>query len=140
MALTRAETQVTWPTAADSKSVAAGADETSEEFNLDDTCVEAEIQLKADNSTSAASDDIIDFYLVQTLGDPDADPDSADEFDTAGHALFLARLDTSSEDPAIKTVPIPVVSKGAKVIANGSNAGTTNAITCSATIRELRSA
>lgn len=138
MAITRAETQVTWPTAANSASVSAGGNATSEEFNLDASCVAAQVSLKADNSTTPASDDQIDVYLLQTSGDPDGA--STDEFDTTGHALFLCRLDTNTEDPAIMTVPLPIPQKGGKIYATGADSGNTNAITVSATITEQRAA
>jgi hypothetical protein len=137
MAITRTETQVTWPTAANSTSVAAAGTATSEEFNLDATCVAAQVSLKADNDAgSPASDAQVDFYLLQTSGDPDGA--STDEFDTVGHAVFLGRADTATDDPAILTVPLPIPQKGAKIYA--SNVGATNAITVSATITEQRAA
>lgn len=140
MAITRTETQVTWPTASNTASVSAGGTATSEEFNLDATCINAQVSLKADNSTSPASDDQIDFYLLQTSGDPDGAV--SDEFDTPdpAHALFLGRLDTSLEDPAIMTVPLPIPQKGGKLYATGADSGTTNSITVSATITEQRAA
>ncbi len=124
---------------ADTDSIAAGGNETSDVFTLDATCIAAQIQLKADNSTTPASDDQIDFYLLQTSGDPDVDPDSADEYDTTAHARFLARLDTNEEDPAIITVPIPVPQAHCKIYATGADSGTTNAITVSAQLVEQRS-
>lgn len=142
MAITRTETQVTWPTAANSISVTAGGNQTSEEVNLDATCIAAQISLKADNSTTPAADDQIDFYMLQTSGDPDGA--STDEFDTTAHARFLCRLDTyaagEGEDPAGKTVRIPIPQKGFKIYATGADSGTTNSITVSATITEQRAA
>ena len=138
MAITRTETQVTWPTAANSKSVAAGGNETSEEFNLDATCISARITIKADNSTTPAADDIIHFWLLETSGDPDGA--GTDEFTTSGHAQHLAVLDTNTEDPAIATVELPIPQKGGKLYAEGATEGSTNAITVSATITEQRSA
>lgn len=138
MAITRAETQVTWPTAANSASVASGGNATSEEFNLDATCISAQISIKADNSTTPAADDIIYFYLLQTSGDPDGA--AGDEFDTIAHAPIIAVLDTSAEDPAQVTVPLPVPQKGAKIYAEGATAGSTNSVTVSATITEQRAA
>lgn len=137
MAITRTETQVTW-SAANSVSVTAGSNQTSDEVNLDASCVNAQIQMKADNSTTPASDDIIYFWLLQTSGDPDGA--SADEFDTTSHAMLLGALDTSDEDPAGMTVPLPIPQKGFQVYAEGATAGTTNSITVSATITEQRAA
>ena len=106
---------------------------------LDASCVAAQIQLKCDNSTTPAADDYVNFYVLQTSGDPDTDPDSADEYDTAGHAIFLARVDTNVEDPAMVTVPFPLPQKGFQIYAEGDHADTTtNAITISAQIIEQR--
>lgn len=139
MAITHTESSVLWSSAY-SVSVSAGGSQTSDVLALDATCVNAQITLKADNSAgSPASDDIIYFYLLQSAGDPDGNA-VADEYDTSGHATFLAALDTSSEDPAIKTVPLPLPQKGLKVYAEGSTAGSTNAITVSAVVLEQRAA
>lgn len=139
MAITHTESSVVWASAY-SVSVSAGGSQTSDVLALDATCVNAQITLKADNSAgAAASDDVIYFYLLQSSGDPDGNAVS-DEYDTSGHATFLAALDTSSEDPAIKTVPLPLPQKGLKVYAEGSTAGSTNAITVSAVVLEQRAA
>lgn len=134
MAITRQETQVTFTGPANSASVSAGGTQTSLEVNLDATCINAQVELKAKNSTTPAADDQIHVRLLQTSGDPDGT--GADEFDTTGHALLLAILDTNDEDPAIKTVPLPIPQKGLKLYFEGVTAGTTNAITVSATITE----
>lgn len=139
MAITRVETSVLWTGSAYTDQIAAGGAETSLEFNLDATCVAAQITLKADNTVAAAADDQIDFYLLQTTGDPDGDA-VADEFSTPGHAVFLARLDTNAEDPAIKTVPLPIPQKGGQIYATGADSGTTNPIDVSAVITEQRAA
>ena len=135
MAITLAETQVTW-SAATSVSVGAGGSQTSDEFNLDATCTAAQVTLKADNSTSPAADDIIYFYFRQTSGDPDGA--STDEFDTSENALLLAVINTETQDPGIKTVPLPIPQKGGMIYAEGATSGTTNAITVSAAITEQR--
>ena len=138
MAITRTETQVTWPTAANSVSVAAGGNATSEEVNLDATCVNAQISLKANNNGAPALDDQIYVWLLQTSGDPDGAV--ADEFDTTGSPDWFVILDTNIENPVIKTVELPLPQKGLKLYAEGATAGTTNAVTVSATITEQRAA
>lgn len=135
MAITRAETQVTWSTN-DSVSVTAGGNQTSDVVTLDPTCVQAAITLKADNSTSPASDDIIYCWWQASAGDPDGA--GSNEYPTQGQ--FLAALDTSDADPSIITVPLPVVPQDGRLYAEGATAGTTNAVTVSATIEEMRSA
>lgn len=136
MAITRSELQVTWPTAVNSKSVTAGSNQTSEEFTLAANTVVAQITCKADNSTTPAADDQIYWWLLQTSGDPDGT--GTDEFDTVEHGLFLGVTDTYDEDPAILTVPLPIGQKKCKVYAEGATAGTTNSITVSATITEIK--
>jgi len=138
MAITHNATDVTWPTAANSATITFGSNATSEEFNLDDTCVAAQVQLKADNSGTPASGDTIDFYLLQTLGDPDAAEPGTDEFDTTGHAVFLKRIDTNTADPSIATVPLPIPNKGCKIYAVSGAAS--NSIVVSATVLEQRAA
>ena len=108
------------------------------EVNLDATCIAAQASLKADNSTTPAADDQIYVWLLQSSGDPDGS--GSDEFDTAAHGLLLAVLDTNAEDPALKTVPLPLPQKGFKLYFEGVTAGTTNSITVSATITEQRAA
>lgn len=140
MAITKSDTQVQW-SASNSVSVTAGSTQTSDEVTLDATCFAASLTLKADNSTTAAADDIIYFRLLINGADPDGA--STDEFDSAGHAPAIAVLDTSVEDPAQVTVELPpaaVHAKGFKVYADGAEAGTTNAITVSATVYEHRAA
>ena len=130
MGLGNNEIQVKW-SAADSKSVAAGANETSDAFSFSGTASFAHIQLKADNNGTPAAGDTIELYLLLACGDPDGS--GADEYDTVNHAVGLAVLDTNSDDPAIKTVNCPVV-KGGKLYAK-SNAAS-NGITVSACILE----
>jgi len=139
MAITRTETQVTWSTA-NSVSVTTGSSQTSDEVNLDATCVAAQISMKADNSTTPAADDQIYMWLIQTSGDPDGA--ATDEFDSldASSMVLLGILDTNAIDPVQKTVPLPIPQKGLKIYAEGVTAGTTNAITVSATITEQRAA
>ena len=140
MAITRVESDVLWTGSAQTDQIAAGGAEESLEVNLDASCVAAQITLKADNTSGTpAADDQIDFYLIQTTGDPDGAA-VADEFATAGHAVFLGRLDTNVEDPALKTVPLPIPQKGFKIRATGVDSGTTNPIDVSAVITEQRAA
>ena len=56
-----------------------------------------------------ASGDTVDFYILYTTGDPDGA--ATDEYDTVAHAMHVTTLDTNSEDPARKTVEIPVVTE-----------------------------
>ena len=125
--------QVKWSTS-DSVSVTAGSNQTSDELNIDDTCIAARITMKADNSTTPASDDQIYVWLLESSGDPDGA--STDEFVTTEHAILLAVLDTAAEDPAIAQAQIPLPQKGLKIYAEGATAGTTNSITVSAQISQ----
>ena len=133
MTVSKNSIQVEWA-AADSKSVGAGGTETSDVATLSADAFQAGLQLKADHSSTPASGDTIDWYLLPTLGDPDADPDSVDEYDTIGHAYFLAQLDTNTEDPALISVEVPAWIKAFKLTAD-SNAA--SAITCSAQLYEV---
>lgn len=134
MAITHNDVQVTWPTGVNSKSVAAGASQDSEEVTVHATAIEGELHLKGDNDGTPASGDAIRFFLLPTGGDPDGA--GTDEFDTPGHAQFLAKLDTNDEDPAILTVPISTAFKKFKVRAVNDSAG--RAITVSCGYTEVR--
>jgi hypothetical protein len=138
MAITQTLTQVTWPTAATTGSVTANSNLTSEVMTLDASCVAAQIQLKADNAGTPVAGDYINFYVLQSSGDPDA-AETTDEYDTVGHAIFLARVDTFVTDPALVTVPFPLPQKNFKIYAEGDHAdATASAITVSAQVIEQR--
>jgi hypothetical protein len=101
MAIAQNELQVTW-SAANSKSVATATSETSDAEAVSSNAISISFELKADHSTTPGADDTVDFYLLPTLGDPDGA--STDEYATAGHAVFLATLDTNTDDPAIAVI------------------------------------
>ena len=124
------QVQITWPTAANSSSISSGSNDTSEAATVTSGTIAASLSLKADNDGTPASGDSVDFWILYTNGDPDAEADSADEYDDIGSARFLCRLDTNDADPKNLTVPILAAVKGFKIYA-ASNAAS-NAITVSA--------
>ena len=124
------EVQVTW-SAANSLSIAATGNATSDAFTFSTNGSFAHIQLEADNDGTPAAGDTVSFFLLLTCGDPDGA--GADEYDTVNHAIPLGTLDTNSEDPALRTVNCPMV-KGGKLYAVNNSAG--RAITVSACILE----
>lgn len=134
MSLSQTEQQLLWSTA-NSVSVASGGNQTSDEIAHNNDAFQAKIQLKADNDGTPASGDIVDFYLLESLGDPDGA--SADEFAVAAQGRWLATLDTNANDPAEKVVWIPGPLYKSKLYAVNSSTG--RAITVSATILEHRS-
>jgi len=131
MTVANNEQQVTW-NASNSVSVTAGGAESSDAITLSTSAFAAMITLKADNSSAPASGDTVDFYALLSCGDPDGS--AGDEYpNDDSDGLFLARLDTNADDPAIATVSLPVA-KAAKIHAK-SNASS-NAITVSACMNE----
>lgn len=132
MALAVNEQQVTW-SAANSVSIAAGGNNTSDAVtHTSGTVFQAKIQLKADNDGTPASGDTVDFYLLESQGDPDGA--STDEFDTTTQGTHLARLDTNTDDPALTTVWVPGPLYKSKIYAVNNSGG--RAITVSALIQE----
>lgn len=131
MALARNEIQVTW-SSSNSTSVSGGGTATSDEANLSDTAFQAQIELKADHGGTPASGDTMDFWLLQTLGDPDGA--STNEFETDEQGTFLATLDLNADDPAIAVVELPIPSVGVQVLAKNNDSD--SSITVSATILE----
>ena len=134
MAVSKSETQITWPTAVNSKSVAAGGSQESEELTFSATAFKVDIELKADNDGTPAAGDTVTFYLLLTGGDPDGT--GSDEFATAEHGIFLAELDTNTEDPAIEVVPGVAAPKKGKIRAVNNSSG--RAITVSALAYEYK--
>ena len=128
MPITKQARQVLWAGGV-TVSVAAGGAATSDAITPGQDAVGAILQVKADNTGTPAAGDTLDVYLLMTAGDPDADPDTADEYDTINHGLFLMRLDTSADDPALKSVEIPTAMKAyqVRVVNNGASAMTVSA-------------
>ncbi|MDC0910996.1 hypothetical protein OAQ45_00290 [Candidatus Marinimicrobia bacterium] len=130
MAVSKAGQQVTF-SSANSVAVSADSQTTSDAIALSSNSVAAQITLKSDHSGSPSSGDTVDFYILYSTGDPDGL--TTDEFDTSGHALHLAILDLNIEDPAQKTVDIPVSAKSFKIYIDNNGS---LSITCSAEIYE----
>ncbi len=131
MAVTKPATQITFA-AANSFSLGAGLTVKSDSFTpgvADDTLT---VQVKADNAGAPAAGDEVEVYLQRTLGDPDAEPDVADEFESDQHSLHLGTLDTFLEDPALLVAEgLGAVFKAARLyfVSNAASA-----ITISATV------
>lgn len=136
---TKSETQVEWSTA-DTISLTTGSPTaTSDAVSINADDVEAVIEVKGDNSGTPASGDYVEVRILYTAGDPDVDPDSADEYTTVNNAPIVGRLDTNLEDPAIILIEdIPTSAKALKVYLE-SNAAS-NTIVCSAQYRSTRTA
>lgn len=139
MAITRTETQVTWPTAQNSATITGNSgnpvNQLSEEVTLDDTCVSAIITMKADHTATPQAGDNVVFYAMATAGDPDGA--STDEFpSTEPEGIFLAYLDVGANDPSVVTAVLPPFKK-LKILAVSR---VYNNVTVSATILEQRAA
>ena len=130
MALSRNQVQITWSSAG-SVSVPAGGTATSDLIGLSPAAIRSQIQVKADHADYPAVGDTVEFWLLQTLGDPDGA--DADEYDTERRAVLLAVLDTCEDDPALTTAGLPVPAKGAKLLAKNNAA---HAVTVSAIVLE----
>lgn len=137
MALTKVETKVLWGGGNNSASVPANGSQTSDVITLDPTCVAARIALKADNEGTPNAADIIHFYALESMGDPDGS--GADEFVTPDNGHYLGRVDTSKNDPSIRPNDFPNPQKSFKIYAEGITETTVNDIAVSATITEQRS-
>ncbi len=130
MALCWNEIQVTW-SSNPSIDLVMYSGQTSDEINPSAAAVQSQIQLKADHSGTPGSDDVVEFWLLQTLGDPDGA--GGDEYDTDEQAHLLAVLNTYEDDPALTTVPLPLPQKNARLLAKNLSFST---ITVCATVLE----
>lgn len=135
MAIEKTQYQITWPDSAlTDKSIPSADSVNSDERAIADEAVRGDLTIKADNDGTPVSGDVIEVRVLFTNGDPDADPDSSDEFDTGSSALVVRELDTNDEDPAIISIPIRVSAKAFKV--RVTNSASSNAITVSAQYNE----
>ncbi len=131
MALANNEIQIQW-SGADSVSVSAGGNQTSDAFLFSQAALDAMITLKADNAGTPAGGDTVEFYLLATCGDPDGS--ASDEFPlNHNDGILLAVLDTYANDPAVRTVACPVAKSG-KLFAKNASSG--RVITVSACVNE----
>lgn len=135
MAITRTETQVTWPTASNTGSLTASSNLTSETVTLDQTCFQAQIHLYANNTGTIGAGDTVDFYIIQTGGDPIGTSSDVLDNTNVAHSRWLARIDTNAANPAQVTVPLPLPQKNFKIYAVNNSA---DAVTIGATITEQR--
>lgn len=136
MAVTRNLTQVTW-SALNSQSVSSGGNATSDVVNIDATAISADLMIKVDRTGTPVSGDVTTLKVLYSSGDPDAEADSADEYDTVQHALPITvdNFAPNGEDPAIVSIPIKVGPKSFKLYASNGGAG---AVVVSAQLAEKR--
>ena len=134
MAVTKANTQVKWNGGNNDYTLTSGSAISGDAHTFYGSSVMAMITLKADNTGTPASGDTVDFYLLYTTGDPDGS--SVEEYDTVDHGMHIASLDTNKDDPARKTVEIPVSALGFKVYAK--NNASSNSIKVSSEVYETR--
>lgn len=136
MAVAKNEIQIKW-SSTNSVSVSAGGSQISDAATLSATAFRALVQVKADNAGTPASGDTLDVYALYSAGDPDADPDSADEFDTQP-GIWLGRLDTyattGGADPALGSWEIFPMAKSIKIRVVNNSGG--RSMTVSAQVRE----
>lgn len=133
MAISHNEIQIQWG-GSNNVSVASGGTETSDLIGPSDTALQAQLQLKADHDGTPSSGDTVEFWLLQTLGDPDGT--GSDEFDTDEQSTIMAVLDTNEDDPALTTVRFPLPQKDGKLLAKNDGG---SSITVSATLLEQTS-
>ena len=121
MAITKTERQIKFASA-NFISVTAGGNATSDVIAPADDEISTTVTFKADNSGVPVAGDTVDIYLMRTAGDPDADPDSADEYPDASHVELLCTLDTDASDPAVQTVTFNSMCEGYKIYAENNGA------------------
>lgn len=131
MAVTKSSTQVTFSSAS-SILVSGDSQVTSDAMSLSSNSIAAQLTMYADHSGTPVTGDTVDFYILYSTGDPDGS--GVDTYDTPGHGLHLGNLDLNTDDPAQKTVDIPVSAKSFKMYVDNNAAS--NGITCSSEIYE----
>ena len=135
MPITREKVQVTWGGNA-TVSITAGAAQTSDPYTLPDDTAYLRLLVKADKGAATSTDIVAKVYILGTTGDPDADPDVADEYTTPAHAPLVVALDTNKENPAIADVPLDVDYAAIKLYVK--NEAATDPVTVSAQLLAVR--
>jgi hypothetical protein len=131
MTISTVEHKIYW-TASQTSSISSGGNKTSDTASFTSTLIDLSISLKADNDGTPATGDTVDCYFLPTLGDPDGSGTA--EYTTTGHGIFLARLDTITEDPAITVVRLNPTVQAMRLYCVNNSSG--RAITVSATMYE----
>lgn len=114
MPLSKARNQVKWG-GSNVVVVAAGTSYTSDIVNISDNVVMGGLQVKLQPSGPGVAGDHAIIKVLYSHGDPDADPDATDEFDTSSAALVSRAVDISSGVEQLVSVPIDVSGKAFKV-------------------------
>lgn len=130
MALAHNEIQVTW-SSSNSVSISGGGSNNSDSATLSANAIQSQIEVKADHSGTPSAGDTVDFYVLESLGDPDGS--SSVEFATNNHGTFVATLDLVDDDPALRVTELPLPS--AHVLVRAVN-NSSESVTVSATILE----
>lgn len=120
MAISKSPTQITF-SAANSGVLAADSQLNSDTNSLASNSVTAMITCKVETTGTPTAGDTVDFYARFCTGDPDGSGD--DEFDSVGHALHLMNIDLTTDNPAQKTVTIPVSAKSFKLYIDNNSSG-----------------
>ncbi len=120
---------------------------TSDATDFSATAFAAAVTIKCDQTTGTpASGDLVDFYLMRSMGDPDdSSPETGDEYpggdaDPSVEGEFLGQVDLNANDPGIFTVDLPLPANKFKIYAEGSGLATTDVATISAVVCEKLSA
>jgi len=133
MPISHNEQQITWSSCASASAVTVttGSTALSDVVTFSTNAVDAYIFMKADDTSTATTNDVVNFYIQLSGGDPDGSSDA--EYDTESYGIFLASLNTGNEDPALASANCPVT-KTAKIHVESTSAD--DSITVSATILE----
>ena len=132
MGISRTETQIKW-SGSNSSSVAAAGSDTSDSQSISENAIAAAVFVKADNNGTPADGDEVEIKILYTGGDPDADPDSADEYEDSAGGNVAAVIDTYNDaDPGLRKININTAAKGFKVYAENTQSSGGNSITVSA--------
>lgn len=137
MALTNYFEVIKWDSAALSKTLSTDAMFESNEVLFDSSDVQCDVQVSADNQGTPASGDVLNVYVMYTNGDitGGGGANTYDSYDATnkdgGHCMSLMVLDTYAtnspgEDPAVKTLTIPKMGKGFKLLIRGPLAASRN--------------
>jgi len=121
MGLAQTENQLTW-SASVTISVTAAGNSTSDSQAIAENAINGAIYVKSDNAGTPASGDELTIKILYSGGDPDADPDSTDEYETSANAAVSGVIDTNLEDPGLIKIPVDTAAIGFELYVENAGA------------------
>jgi len=126
MSILRTSRQVDWASN-DYVNLTAGAAVYSTAVNITVGAFVGSVSIRVDNQGTPGTNDIVTVKVLYSNGDIVGNPDASSSYETPKHANTVAVLNTHTEDPAERNIPISVGHEAFKIYVE-ANASATNTL------------